>query len=435
MTSDREGASTHGASGSARRPAHRHPLLRRAGFGAGVMLVVAITMLVFPMLRRHVDQVVAGVAEAPHAAVDSTRQDPLAGMDEDVRERVETKRVLYQTVADVGVVDSTPQPIQQHLEVPFADRTEIDVLVAGIDARLGRVQTRADALHLLTFNLHTGNVHITSIPRGTFVPLGFRDSSGNIISHVRSTRGRDALLRTVAKLCGRPSLEWYVEVGFSQAVGILELLGYADPMVELQALRKRKGYQQGDRNRSWNQGEFIRRAMLRALPMFEGFTGGLLLDAGMLLVDTNVPRDVALGLVYVLNDAGVPSRPESITHSLHGAKAGVWVAKDGDSSRAVPAGAYADMKPTTTVRAESVLRARLRDAHASERRPRAVRSLLWQIVQQRGWLQIPDRTVRTTLRDSLCAVLDRALAAQGDDQGRSRVQQILGSERDLFNQR
>ncbi len=392
-------------------------------------------MLIYPMLRRQVDQVVAGVAAPPPAPADSTPQDPLAVLDDEVRERVETKRVLYQAVADVREADSVAPLQQVPVEVPFADRTEIDVLVAGIDARLGRVQTRADALHLLTFNLHAGTVHITSIPRGTYVPLGFRDSSGNIISHVRSTHGRDALLRTVAKLCGRPSLEWYVEVGFSQAVGILELLGYSDPMVELQALRKRKGYQQGDRNRSWNQGEFIRRAMLRALPMFEGFTGEMLLKAGMLLVDTNVPRDVALGLVYVLNDAGASSRPESITHSLHGAKAGVWVAKEGDSSRAVPAGKYADMQPTTTVRAESVLRSRLREAHASEGRPRAVRSLLWQIVQQRGWLQIPDRSVRTTLRDSLCAVLDRALAAQGDEPGRQRVQQILIAERELFDQR
>lgn len=410
-------------------------LLRRAGFGLLTLIAVAITLLMFPLLRQHVDEMVAVAAPANTAPVDSIPHDPISALDADARERVETKRVLFQTVAHVAETDSTVRPIERTVNVPFAERTEIDVLVAGIDARLGRVQTRADALHLLTFNLRNATVHITSIPRGTYVPLGFRDSSGNIISHVRSTRGRDALLRTVAKLCNRPALEWYVEVGFSQAVGILELLGYADPMVELQALRKRKGYQQGDRNRSWNQGEFIRRSFVRALPMFEGFAGELLLDAGMLLVDTNVPRDVALGLVYMLNDAGVPANPAAVTHSLHGAKPGMWVAGEGDSTRAVPAGRYADMQPTTTVRAESVLRTRLREAHASAGRPRAVRALLWQIVQQRGWLQIPDRTVRATLRDSLCAVLDRALAAQGDEPGRTRVRQILGSERDLFDRR
>ncbi len=421
-----------------------------------------VTFIMLPILQEHVERmatenlpVLVPVRDGKGSLPEGAQQggaprgdEPLINEpradepDDDARARIEMKRVLYEAAPVAlpsvrsGAVTQSPTdsaaPLRSAGPIPFAGRMEVDVLVAGIDARLGRTQTRADALHLLTFHLQKGTVHITSIPRGTHVDLGFADPSGNIISHVRSTRGRDALLRTVARVCGRPSVEWYVEVGFSQAIGILELLGYADPMVELQALRKRKGYQQGDRNRSWNQGEFIRRAIMRELPMFEGMTGGMLLDAGMLLVDTNVPRDVALGLIYTLNDARVTERSDAVTHSLHGAREGAFVARDADSAHAVADGRYATMKPTTTTRAESVLRSRLREAKGSESRPRAVRGLLWQIVQQRGWLQIPDRNLRSTLRDSLCAVLDRALAKEGDEDGRARVRTILRTDDQLF---
>ncbi|MFA6234921.1 MAG: hypothetical protein WC824_12185, partial [Bacteroidota bacterium] len=157
-----------------------------------------------------------------------------------------------------------------------SDRT-LDILLVGIDSRLGHDRGRADALHLLTVDFDAPLIRVTSIPRGTYSGLGYKNAASNIISNVRAARGRQELQRRVARMCQRDSVPYFVEIGFSDAFGIMELLGFENPGAELQALRQRKGYQFGDHNRCYNQGLFIRSAILRLLPLLEGATGELLM--------------------------------------------------------------------------------------------------------------------------------------------------------------
>jgi hypothetical protein len=353
-----------------------------------------------------------------------------------------------QTIADSSLpaasvrVDSTASSIPGRYSVPrkikmttsLRTEGEINILLIGLDARLGRDRGRADALHLCTIAGDQSRVTITSIPRGTPYELGYENPSANIISSVRSARGRDALLRAVAKLSRIGSVPYFVEVGFSQAIGILRLFGYADPMQELQALRTRKGYTRGDVDRSINQGRFIRRAIPRLLPKFEGLSGELLLSAALAFVETNLQKDFCLGLLYALNDAGIATPAGMVEQKVYGAgqKRLNHLLLPDDEEHAVGRADYSRLAPTTRTRAERLLRDVLAQAARSGTRPRAMIPRLRTMFQQRCWHQIPTEKTRTALRDSLATVLKRACAASGDSVSVRMIEEILRSDDILF---
>jgi hypothetical protein len=310
----------------------------------------------------------------------------------------------------------------------------IQILLIGIDARLGRERGRADALQLLTVAPDRSRLTITSIPRGTSYDLGCASPSENIISSVRSMRGRDALLRAVAKLCRVSSVPYYVEVGFSQAVGVLRLLGYRDPMQELQALRMRKAYARGDVDRSINQGRFLQRAIPRLLPKCEGLSGELLISAALGFVETNLDKEFCLGLLYSLIDAGVLEREGAIEHKAYGVAQKRLNDLDlpDDAEHAVGRADYSSFAPTGVTKAEQLLRRALKENSTGRARPRVVIRRLRMLFDQRGWQQIPAAQTRLMLRDSLASLLRRAYLSVKDTSSARGVESIIHSEEYLF---
>jgi len=311
----------------------------------------------------------------------------------------------------------------------------IEVLIIGLDSRLGRERGRADAIHLVSIEPDFRRVTITSIPRGTPSKLGYSSPGANIISHIRAARGRDAFIKRVASLCGKEKIPYFIEVGFSQSMGILELLGFENPMSELQALRKRKGFQLGDHERSYNQGEFLRRSLLAFLPKLEGATGELLLRAGLHFVETNLTPELCLGLVYTLNDAGLAGHAERVRHVLFGPFEKRFARRPPiDFTTHAVVGLTEGKIKSGDGRAESRIRAALAKACRHVQSPRQVKRDLWQIFTQRGWLQISDKETRKELRDSIAYLLHSAFATVGDVSALRDLRSVLRTDSLLFSE-
>ncbi len=322
---------------------------------------------------------------------------------ESVTDDTLTLPILRRSVDTVKVIaasrDVQPKPLQSY----------VNILLIGLDTRMGKSRGRADAIHLFSLDLETPSITITAIPRGTPYRLGYENPSSNIISHVRSARGREALIKAVRTMVRKTDIPYFVEVGFSQAIGVLELLGYDDPMMELQALRMRKGFQHGDHDRAYNQALFLKRALPMVLRKAEGLTGELLLSAGLRLVETNLPKEFCQGLIYTLNDAGFNRSAKNIHVEVFGKFKERFAGRSEhfDASHTVARVNFENFDSTTTTRAERLIRNALSDAVKPNVSPASVKGSLWNMFRQRAWLQIPDKHVRVLLRDSLAASLRR----------------------------
>ncbi len=315
----------------------------------------------------------------------------------------------------------------------------VNVLLVGVDSRLGSRSARADAIHLLSIQPDSGIIEILSIPRDTYYDLGFPDTTNfNILANARAG-GIRAFMRRVDSLVRRGPIRYYVEVGFSQVMGILEILGYRNAVETLQFLRTRKGLPAGDVQRSHNQALFIKKTILDNFHLAVGAGGELLVAAGLQLVRTNLTFDVAQGLIYALAQTGFPlNRPEpvrvrmlpmyryrlkdmwpdSLTVSLTLARARER-AHLPDSSHAHP-----DV--------QSRLRHVLSLAVADTARPWRVISRLEVFFNQRAWLQVRDLATRITIRDSIVELLSSAYRRRGKEKKAEEVIAVRDAENYLY---
>ncbi len=315
----------------------------------------------------------------------------------------------------------------------------INVLLVGVDSRLGSRSARADAIHLLSIQPDSGIMEILSIPRDTYYDLGFPDTTSfNILANARAG-GIRAFMRRVDSLVHRGPIRYYVEVGFSQVLGILEILGYRNPVETLQFLRTRKGLPAGDVQRSHNQALFIQKTILDNFHLAVGAGGELLVAAALQLVRTNMTFDVAQGLIYALAKTGFPhNRPEPVR------------------VRMLPMYRYRlrDMLPDSLTVAVTLARARERArfpdsvhfhadvqsrlrhvlslAVADTARPWRVISRLEVFFNQRAWLQVRDLPVRIGIRDSIVELLSAAYRRRGKEKKAEEVLAVRDAENYLY---
>ena len=79
----------------------------------------------------------------------------------------------------------------------------INVMITGVDSRLGDPMGHADANHLVRFFVDSGCVEIISIPRDTPSDAGFEDTTGlNKLTNVRANRGRATYLKAICEIAG-----------------------------------------------------------------------------------------------------------------------------------------------------------------------------------------------------------------------------------------
>lgn len=117
----------------------------------------------------------------------------------------------------------------------------VNIMIIGIDSRLGEKTARADANHLIRFFLDSGAIEIISVPRSTYADAKFTDPNGQLVGNVRLTLGRERYLKEIKRITEVSPIDYYVEFGFSQAIGIIELMGYSNNASNaLRVIRSRK---------------------------------------------------------------------------------------------------------------------------------------------------------------------------------------------------
>ncbi len=326
-------------------------------------------------------------------------------------------------------------------EFPTPNGRVVNVMITGLDSRLGDPMGHADANHLVRFFLDSGCIEIISIPRDTPHDAGFEDTTGlNKLTNVRANRGRAAYHVAAAEIAGVSRIDYWVEFGFSQAIGLLELMGYKENASStLRVLRSRQAYSAGDYQRVYNQGQFIRQIILRAFDQTDNLLGELALRASLALVETNLTYDVCDQMLDALRSRGFsdadPSRiwvrlkPSLITklkvYSFDSANVN---AIDQQISQKISRLGL-DSIPVNAQTYERRLYNLVQKAAAdSARSAGSVIRLLRRPYEQRAWLQIKDLSKRKMYRDRICGMLIASYRRVKNPDAAKRIEDYVALE-------
>jgi anionic cell wall polymer biosynthesis LytR-Cps2A-Psr (LCP) family protein len=293
----------------------------------------------------------------------------------------------------------------------------VNVMVTGVDSRLGDYTMHADANHVLRFFVDSGVVEIISIPRDTEADAGFDDTTNlNRLTNVRANRGRTTYHKEVCRIAGIQRIDHWVEFGFSQALGLLELLGYDEQATTtLRILRTRQAYRTGDFQRSYNQGQFIRQVLLKTFDNFDGMTGDLALHVALSFVDTDMDHETCRGLIDAMRAKNFPNDPSNIWvrlkpdvyskfQVLDFSKESVKDINQAIDSRVKQLGL--DTMKANAATYEQRLQSLIDKAAAdSARSPGSVVRLLRRPYEQHAWMQVVDKSKRASMRDRICTML------------------------------
>lgn len=310
----------------------------------------------------------------------------------------------------------------------FSGKT-VTICITGVDSRLGVSQRHADANHVLKIWLDKGVIDIYSVPRGTPVNAGFSSKTLNYLANLRSNKGRDAYLRKMEEITGCGHIDYWMELGFSQAMGVMEMLGFQDnAKTALRVIRSRKAFATGDYQRCYNQGQFIRQMILRHFGKSTGFMGGVALRSALNLVETNLKFDVAKDIIAQLEKSGFPKGDNSVSVkvrpkytpqiqnidlwddasiSLMNSRLENKLSKGGyighGKKPAFVEDSYEKKLVTLINRAEKSV----------QKSPKTSISLLRRIYEQRSWIQITDKRQRQIYFERICKTLIDAYERSG----------------------
>lgn len=347
------------------------------------------------------------------------------------------------------------------LDKEFYSGNRINILVTGVDSRLGAGHRLADANHVVSINLTNGTVNIVAIPRDT--PSDFThlvkvytspDSSTFVwdtayvkLTETRPLKGREVYMQQVCLIGGFDRIHYWCEFGFSQALGILEFLGFKEPKTALQVLRTRKSNASGDYQRCYNQAQFIRQMILKYFDNLDGLAGNIILRGVLAIVDTDLNYDIAKKIYNQMKSAGFASRKDQITvavkpsgiktfhnfdytneRTFDSLKTAVtkYYEKHGDGDT--------NSKPfSVESRVLGRLTSAIKSAEAdTAKRPQLVVNKLNIYFIQRAWLQLQDRAKRETLRDKITDMLVSAYSKMNDTKKIREIKYAIESEKALF---
>lgn len=327
----------------------------------------------------------------------------------------------------------------------------INIAVTGLDTRMGSGCNHADANHIIRVWLDSGKIEIISVPRGTFVKAGFSDTSGlNYLANVRAGKGRERYLKEIAKLCSIPKVDYYIEFGFSQALGLLELLGFKGNSVQtLRLLRSRQAFGLGDYQRSFNQGEFIRQMILSKYKTITDMPGDLAVRAGLLLVDTDLTYGIVNDIIDKLNKSGFPKSESDISHFLkprmkydfHNFNFLSKSSRDSLYRQVMRTAKNLEIDDGGKNNNGRISRRVMRKLNAiiksaerdSIRFPQFVISRLDKVFNQRTWYQIEDVNLRFTVMNKICNLLIKAYDRTNQVDKAQSVRNMLVVEEYLKN--
>ncbi len=326
----------------------------------------------------------------------------------------------------------------------------VNIAVIGVDARMGTGTKHADANHVVSILLDSGKIEIVSIPRDTPADAGFSDSNSlNKLTIVHANRGLRAYLSEASRIAGVGKIDYYVEFGFSQAMGIIELLGHKDSKSTLQVLRSRQGLGGDDYQRCYNQGQFIRQNILKNFGRADGFFGEVFIRGGLLLVETNLTADNISQVVSQLKDKGFPRDSTAITVRVRpsvGNKFKLYDFSDDNTiqtlknkieryntSRQKKDSSYGKSpKPDVAAQLRKIITNARTD---SAKYPKQVIRRLSSYFDQHAWLQISDRKQRESVRADMESLLASAYFKLNKPAEAEKIHAIINTEKQMFDQR
>ena len=328
--------------------------------------------------------------------------------------------------------------------VPKPGGAVVNIMVTGTDSRLGDNVSHADANHLVRFFTDSGYVEIISIPRDTYADAGFDDTTGfNKLTNVRANKGRTAYLQAVSEITGVQPIHHYVEFGFSQAIGLLELMGYKNNATgTLRVLRARHTYRAGDFQRSYNQGRFIRRVLLTNMRRTDDMVGDLALRAALMLVDTDLTYDRTSELLRKMKSSGFNDDPARIwvrmeppvvmrvqTLSFSPGEIDSLNARIDQKVSHLGLDSVSVTTDTYEHRLDELLASAQQDSAAH---PKRVIRKLKRPFEQRAWLQVTDVDRRRMYRRRLSTLLANAYDKVGWGNSAKSVRDYLKTEEALI---
>lgn len=321
----------------------------------------------------------------------------------------------------------------------------INIAITGVDTRLGDHTKHADANHILSILIDSAQIEIISVPRDTYADAGFDDTTGfNRLTLVRANRGREAYHKELAKIAGIDKIHYFIELGFSQAMGVLELLGYSDPKSTLQVLRSRTALGGDDYQRTYNQAQFIRQMILKNFDLLQGFIGEIVIRGGLSLVETNLNYDICKNIVYQLSSKGFPKDEKSIYIKIRppmNIKFRVYDFTNmeviADLTSKIENRNYKNGINNFSDSLDEVVERKLQNAILKSRQDsakypdRVIRNLKTYF-DQKAWLQISNIKKRSQVRDEIANLLFYAYGRKKDFKTAEYIKTTIEEEKRLF---
>lgn len=359
-----------------------------------------------------------------------------------------SERVIYLSDPNAEIPYSIDERAGQRIKKVYSGR-RINIVIIGVDSRVGSSYKHADANHILSILIDKGKIEIISVPRDTPADAGLEDSTQNKITVVRAARGREVYMEELAKIAGLDRIHYYLEAGFSQVMGILELLGFHNSGSTLQVLRSRTALGGNDYQRIYNQAQFIRQMILKHFDDFTGVLGSVLLSGGLSLVETNLNYATCEQIITSLDVKGFPKTEDDITvlirpeyrlrfklydftdkQIVEGLMFKVTQHYDEKSKRRDTSSNKTEMY------VENVLRRAIEKAEAdSAKRPQYVISNLITYYRQRAWFQIGDMKRRAEIRNKIINLLCDAYIKRDKPNEAIKIKSIMELEDRLFDEK
>ena len=318
----------------------------------------------------------------------------------------------------------------------------INIAVTGVDSRLGDSYRHADANHVISILVDSGKIEIISVPRDTYSDAGYDDTTGqNKLTIVRAAKGQKTYLKELARIAEIDKIHYFVEFGFSQAIGLIEMLGHSNAAGTLRVLRSRTGLGGDDFQRVYTQAQFIKQNLLSNFENFNSFKGDLIIRAGLALVETDLTASKVTEIRDILksknfgqdDDVTIKIRPpfpvKFKIYDLNNPEVIAALTKKIDSFNESHNhdSVDTDIDKVVTRRLTKTIENTIKSKYAQSN-IRAMNTLY----QQRAWLQISDLHLRDSIRDLFCQTLIKVYLAKKDSVRSKAIQNYLELEKKVL---
>ncbi|MGE5481064.1 MAG: LCP family protein [Chloroflexota bacterium] len=417
---------------------------------ASAYILISIAVILLGFITFNAMNSGAYSTSAPIAADTSSEKGLDSGFikavisDEDTSEHI----INVSNPEDLNVQYGLDEEAGKNVRRVFSGR-RINILITGVDSRLGANTKHADANHVLSILPDSGMIEIISIPRDTYANAGYDDSTGqNKLTVCRASRGHSGYMKEVARIAGLDKIHYYAEFGFSQAMGILEFLGYKNSAGALQVLRSRKGLGGDDYQRCYNQAQFIRQMLLSHFSKLTGSFSDIFIYGGLALVESNMDGSGIKGLVAQLKSKGFPRSGADIkirlkpsvpikfkvydfTNKEMLAMLNEKIKRFNSSHELNEQEANGGVSNLSVY--DRLNRATYNAAQDTAKRPARSITALKTFYEQRAWLQIPDADQREDIRNRFQKILVAAYSRRKDYRAAQNVNAAMEAERKLFH--